>query len=95
MVREMGIDAASKLGTYYRLNPTFETYVPNPQYIMEIESERVTRFRTGSHSFSIELGRYANIPRENRVCKCGNFVHSILHVFMECPLTHSFVITAV
>ena len=43
-------DADSRLGTYYRVNPLLQKYVPNPQNIMEIERELVTRFRTGSHS---------------------------------------------
>ena len=58
---------------------------------MEIERELVTRDRTGSHSLAIELGRYSNIARENRVCICGNFVQSVWHIFMECSLTYSLV----
>ena len=77
MVRAMERDADSKQGTYFRVNLTLERYVASPQCIMEIEREIVIRFRTGSHSLAIELGRYANIPRENRVSKCGNFVQLI------------------
>ena len=80
-------DADSRLGTYYRVNPTLEKYVPKPQLTLEIERELVTRYRTGSHSLAIELGRYSNTPRENRVCCCGNSVQSVWHLFTECPLT--------
>ena len=79
-------DADSRLGTYYRVNPTLEKYVPKPQPTLEIERELVTRYRTGSHSLAIELGRYSNTPRENRVCCCG-MVQSVWHLFTECPLT--------
>ena len=50
---------------------------------MEIERELITRYRTGSHSLAIELGRYSNTIRENRTCNCGNFVQSLSHVFSE------------
>ena len=59
-------DADSKLGTYYLVNPLLRKYVPNPQPIMETEGELVTRYRSGSHSLAIELGRYSNTIRENR-----------------------------
>ena len=56
---------------------------------MEIERELVTRFRTGSHSLAIELGRYSNVARENRICVCGENVQTIWHIFMQCPITLS------
>jgi hypothetical protein len=80
-------DEDSRLGTYYRVNPTLEKYVPKPQPTLEIERELVTRYRTGSHSLAIELGRYSNTVRENRVCCCGNSVQTVWHLFTECPLT--------
>ena len=64
-------------------------HVQNPQTIMEFEHELVTRFRTGSHCLEIELGRYSNIKRENRLCICGNDVQTIWHIFMQCPITYS------
>ena len=88
MENAMETDANSRLGTYYRVNPSLQKYVPNPQTVMEIERELVTRYRTGSHSLAIELGRYSNTARENRVCSCGNMVQSVWHLFMECALTY-------
>ena len=82
-------DRDSKLGTYLRVNPNLESYVPNPQTIMESERELVTRFRTGSHSLAIETGRYSNIPRENRLCSCGLEVQTVWHVLRNCPITRS------
>ena len=88
---EFAKDEDSKLGTYYRVNPLLLKYVPNPQPIMEIERELITRYRTGSHSLAIELGCYTNTRRENRTCICGNFVQSLSHVFNECILTREIV----
>ena len=84
-------DADSKLGTYLLINPTLQKYVPNPQNIMEIERELVTRYRTGSHSLAIELGRFSNTPRETRFCCCKNSVQSVWHIFFECDLTHDLI----
>lgn len=84
-------DNDSKLGTYLRVNPNLESYVPNPQTIMEFERELVTRFRTGSHSLAIETGRYSNIPRENRLCSCGLDVQTVWHIFKDCPTTRTIV----
>ena len=80
-------DPDSKLGTYYRINPNLNSYVPKPQLILEAERKVITRFRTGSHSLGIELGRYSNTPRERRLCECKLAVQTIWHIFSECPLT--------
>ena len=86
-------DNDSKLGTYLRINPNLQCYTPKPQTIMEIERELVTRFRTGSHSLAIEIGRYSNIPRENRLCSCGLNVQTVWHIFNDCPITRTIVPT--
>ena len=80
-------DEDCRLGTYYRINPDLKGYVPRPQYIMEFERKLITRFRTGSHSLNIELGRYCNTPRESRLCSCGYGVQTVWHIFKDCPLT--------
>ena len=87
MEKALQQDSDSRLGTYLRVTPSLQSYVPNPQNIMEIERELVTRYRTGCHSLAIELGRYSNISRENRVCVCGDGVQSVWHIFTECSLT--------
>ena len=84
-------DPDSKLGTYYRVNPNLTSHVQNPQQIMEFERELITRFRTGSHSLAVEIGRYSNIPRENRLCSCGNGVQTVWHVMAECCETRDVV----
>ena len=80
-------DHESRLGVYFQINPQLKSWVPNPQSIHEIERKIVTRYRTGSHSLNIELGRFSNTPRDNRLCKCREGVQTIWHIFSECPLT--------
>ena len=60
-------DRDSRLPTYYRINPQLVKCVPKPRTILEVVRVLVTRFRTGSYSLAIEIGRYTNIPREDRL----------------------------
>ena len=78
-------DEDSKLGTYFRINPSLTSFT----VFTGTEDERIliTRYRTGSHSLTIELGRFSNTPRENRLCTCKRNVQTVFHVFNECPLT--------
>ena len=87
LTEKVEADMDSRLGTYFRLNPDLKPYVPQPQFMLESERKLVTRFRTGSHSLNIETGRYSNIPRENRLCSCGEDVQTIWHIINGCPLT--------
>ena len=89
MVRESD-DSDSKLGTYIRVNPELKPFITPPN-TLEGERTIITRFRTGSHSLAIELGRFSKVPRERRLCKCGNSVQTVLHVFNDCPLTVSLI----
>ena len=82
-------DPDSRLSTYYRVNPTLKPFVPKPQGLMEIERKLLTRYRTGSHSLAIEIGRYSNTPRANRLCTCKCDIQSVWHIFCECPIIKS------
>ena len=81
-------DVDSRLGTYYRINPLLSKFKPVILHSLT-ENERIliTRFRTGSHSLAIELGRYSRTDRVNRLCVCRQGIQSVWHIFMECPLT--------
>ena len=59
--------------------------------MLEFEGKIITRFRTGSHSLAMELGRYRNIQQEYRLCEVGQAAQSIWHIFMDCHLTESIV----
>ena len=79
----------SKLGTYYRVNPSLQPFGMNDGTVTENERILLTRYRTGSHSLAVELGRFSNIPRQNRFCTCGASVQTVLHIFTECQLTRA------
>ena len=80
-------DSDSKLGTYYRINPKLQTDYGS-RIMLETDRILLTRFRCGSHSLKIELGRYSTprIPRDQRLCKCKQ-VQTLKHVLFECNLT--------
>ena len=46
-----------------------------------------TRLRTSSHRLKIETGRWSRVPREMRVCQCGEGVQTEEHVLVGCNLT--------
>ena len=82
-------DPDSKLGTYHRINPLLQCSLT--RMVTENERITITRFRTGSHSLAIEIGRFSNRKREDRLCKCGKGVQTVWHVFSECELTRAVV----
>ena len=88
-----GEDTDSRFGAYLSVNPTLQQHVPRPRVCIEIERTLTTRYRTGSYSLSIVLGRYSGVERANRVCVCGNFVQSLWHIFFECSFTRDIVNT--
>ena len=81
-------DIDCKLQTYYRINPTLS----EPKYLREIMLETgcvlLTKFRCGSHSLNIEMGRYARplIPRNQRLYICNQGIQTVLHCFTGCPI---------
>ena len=45
----------------------------------------ITKFRVSDHCLEIEIGRYKNIPREQRICKeCNKEVDDEYHFFLNC-----------
>ena len=51
----------------------------------------LAKFRSGTAPIRIEIGRYINVPIENRICNyCEsigvNIVEDERHVLLECPL---------
>ena len=73
---------------------TYVTQLEFEKYLIILDADLripLTRFRTGSHSLNIELGRYSAISQENRLCKCNRDVQTILHILRDCPLTQDVV----
>ena len=79
---------SSKRQVYKLMNPTLDP----PSYLCTKnipERDRIAtpRLRLVSHSLKIETGRWARIPRDNRLCTCGPSVQDEKHVLLTCPHT--------
>ena len=79
-------DHDSRLGTYLQINPTLSTPLYLSKTMIETDRLVLTRFRCGSHSLLIEIGRYNRTQRCDRICTCGIGIQTVLHCFTECPL---------
>ena len=82
------INNSSRLITYarYKHEFTVENYL---DFISQKKYKvALTRFRLSSHELMIERGRYENIPRDDRICKCCNMskIESEYHFLLVCPL---------
>ena len=76
--------------TYRELNPELvncEIYSRTAN-IPEYTRIACTRMRLSSHYLRIETGRWSRIPRENRLCICGQ-IQTEQHVLMECTHTET------
>lgn len=75
--------------TYSNMNPSLD--VPSPYQqdmkIPEMHRKAFTRKCLSSHRLKIETGRWARVPREQRLCQCEADVQSEEHVLLQCPLT--------
>ena len=77
-------DEASRLGTYFTINPTL--CQPNFDGKLEFQRVLITKYRTGSHNLRIESGRTPYIAREERLCICNGDIQTINHVLLQCVL---------
>jgi hypothetical protein len=84
--RKAGDDVGSRCGVYLQVNPQLNP--PEYKGVMEMERKLLSRYRSGSHSLRVEIGRmsYPPMPREQRLCSCNTGVQSLHHVLLECPL---------
>ena len=80
----------SKSVTYSSINPSFEIhpiYQQGEEAVDDYLRIAFTRFRTSSHRLKVETGRWSRIPRERRLCQCGEYVQTEEHVLVDCELT--------
>ena len=80
----------NKFISYRDINPLFElhnVYRRKRDYIPEHYRIAFTRMRLSSHRLRIETGRWARLPREQRLCRCG-LVKDEMHVLTDCPLVN-------
>ncbi|MEW8545044.1 MAG: reverse transcriptase family protein [Candidatus Thiodiazotropha sp.] len=81
------LNLSNKLDTIKSLNKIFCF----EKYISCISNDRhriaLSRFRCSAHKLMIEEGRYRNIERNNRLCKCCNmnFIEDEFHFLLICP----------
>ena len=47
----------------------------------------LTKFRLSDHNLEIELGRYKNIPRNQRHCEFCKTLDDEFHFFFDCKVT--------
>lgn len=76
---------------YYELNPELIkcTIYNKSTNIPEYARIACTRMRLSSHYLRIETGRWSRIPRENRLCNCGQ-IQTEYHVLFECNQTETY-----
>ena len=78
----------TKRKEYLSINPQLK---PNEIYhcqnVLETHRRAYTRMRLGSHKLKIETGRWARIPREQRLCQCREEIQTEEHVILKCSQT--------
>ena len=80
------IDDSSKLFLYSKL----KTELKLEEYLKSIRNfksrQLLTKFRVSDHLLEIELGRYKNIPREQRLCRKCKVLDDESHFFFHCQI---------
>ena len=86
-------DVDSRLGIYIRINPALTKPAYISKVMLETDRELLSKFRCGSHSLNIEIGRFArpHVPREERLCRCNEGLQTILHCFNECEIVKPYI----
>ena len=82
--------AAPTCGTiiadYVKINPTLVPPGYADKFLLESDRRVLTKYRCGCNFLKINAGRHSHIPRERRLCKCGQ-IQSLHHVIFDCALT--------
>ena len=82
----------TKYVTYMSINPNLTVHnvyshtVLGDEFIPEVYRISFSRMRLSSHRLRIEVGRWSHLPREARLCPCGQ-IQDECHVLRDCPLT--------
>ena len=85
--RKVQMSDASKFVFYRDVNPNLsinDVYFRRGDFVPEQYRIAFTRMRLSAHRLRIETGRWARLPRERRLCPCGQVQHE-LHVLVDCP----------
>ena len=79
----------SKLVTYHSMNQELTVHSVYKQVkpvIPEYHRKAFTRLRVVSHNLRIETGRWARLPPEARLCRCGQ-IQTEKHAVQDCEIT--------
>ena len=82
----------TKYVTYMGINPNLMVHnvyshtVLGDEFIPEVYRISFSQMRLSSHRLRIEVGRWSRLPREARLCPCGQ-IQDECHVLRDCPLT--------
>ena len=72
------------------LYANIKIYYGHEKYLDNLEDVKfrrfVTKFRISAHKFSVEQGRYVNVPREQRLCKVVGDEYHYLFMCRESTL---------
>ena len=65
------------------------TYEVEPYLLLNMSKSKravIAQFRAGILPLMIEVGRFRNIPVQNRICQlCNRSIEDEYHLVMECP----------
>ena len=82
------INNSQRLASYSRIKHSFES-----EPYLDDTSERkyriaLSKFRLSSHNLEIEVGRYNNVPRSDKICRFCQMkvIENELHFLLTCPL---------
>ena len=80
---------STRFSTYLALNPRLDVHSMylDSHSVLDTLRIAVSRLRLSSHRLKVETGRWARIPREERLCVCAPVIQDESHVVLECELT--------
>ena len=85
-IRRKAESGRSKYITYMEINPLLETPKCYYQLVKKRQVSMIAKLRMSCHNLQIEMGRRTNIPRDLRLCCCGEEIEDESHFLLRCRL---------
>ena len=93
MYQRLNMSNRSKFIVYRNINPSYSVHSVycsrNSLLIPEVYRISFSRLRLSSHRLRIETGRWSRIPRDRRLCPCGQ-IQDEEHVLAHCQITQDY-----
>ena len=90
MYQRLNVSNRSKFIVYRNINPSYSVHSVyssrSSLLIPEVYRMSFSRLRLSSHRLRIETGRWSRIPRDRRLCPCGQ-IQDEEHVLAHCWIT--------